>query len=103
VTVHSVRQDADGQWTLRYDPAIADTFSGAPPGDVSLWSFWDRIDCPVLVLRGTESDVLLASTAEEMTRRGPRAQLVELAGIGHAPALMEVDQIEPIRRFLSLP
>jgi hypothetical protein len=35
-----------------------------------------------------------------MTRRGPRAQLQEFAGIGHAPALMAADQIEAVRAFL---
>ena len=36
----------------------------------------------------------------KMTERGPRAQLVEFAGIGHAPALMADDQIAAIRDFL---
>jgi len=103
LTIHSVRQDAEGQWVFRYDPGIAQVFAAEPREDVSLWGIWDRVDCPVLVLRGAESDVLLATTAEEMTRRGPRAQLIEFAGIGHAPALMEDEQIEPIRRFLSAP
>ena len=34
-----------------------------------------------------------------MTQRGPRAKLVEFAGIGHAPALMAADQIAAIREF----
>ena len=38
-----------------------------------------------------------------MTRRGPEAELIEFAGIGHLPALMTQDQIEPIARFLELP
>jgi pimeloyl-ACP methyl ester carboxylesterase len=35
-----------------------------------------------------------------MTERGPRARLVELPGIGHAPALMAPDQIALVRDFL---
>lgn len=61
---------------------------------------WDQIGCPVLLLRGTESDVLLAEIAEEMRTRGPRTQLVELPGVGHAPALMAKDQIDVIRDWL---
>ena len=36
-----------------------------------------------------------------MTRRGPRAELIEFDGIGHLPALMTQDQIDPIADFLE--
>ena len=36
-----------------------------------------------------------------MTRRGPGAELIEFDGIGHLPALMTEDQIQPIVRFLG--
>jgi pimeloyl-ACP methyl ester carboxylesterase len=71
-----------------------------PIEDVDLWPVWDQISCPVLVLRGTESDLLLPATAEEMTRRGPRTEVVEIDGTGHAPALMAKDQIEIVRDWL---
>jgi pimeloyl-ACP methyl ester carboxylesterase len=102
LTVHSVRQDDDAQWSMRYDPAIAHAFVATSLADVSLWELWDRIDCPVFALRGMQSDVLLAETAERMTRTGPRAQLIEFAGIGHAPALLSADQVLPICAFLGL-
>jgi pimeloyl-ACP methyl ester carboxylesterase len=54
----------------------------------------------VLVLRGAQSDILTKSDAETMTQRGPRAKLIEFAGIGHAPALVAEDQIGAIRDFL---
>ena len=40
-------------------------------------------------------------TAREMTLRGPRARVVEIAGCGHAPALMATDQIATIAAFLD--
>ena len=55
----------------------------------------------MLVVRGTESDLLLAGTAAEMTGRGPRAEVVEVDGTGHAPALMAKDQIEIVRAWLG--
>ena len=64
------------------------TFGAAPFEDVDLWALWDRITQDVLVLRGADSDVLLAETAAEMAARGPRAEVVEIAGCGHAPGLM---------------
>jgi hypothetical protein len=36
----------------------------------------------------------------EMTRRGPRARLAEVPGVGHAPTLMHLDQIALVREFL---
>jgi pimeloyl-ACP methyl ester carboxylesterase len=53
-----------------------------------------------LLIRGGESDLLLAQTVEEMTRRGPRTRVIEFPGVGHAPMLMSDDQIRPVREFL---
>ena len=35
-----------------------------------------------------------------MTERGPKAKLIELPGMGHAPALMSDDQIAMVRDWL---
>lgn len=95
----SVRSEDDGTLKLIYDPLLAHAFSG-PVGDVDMWSIWDSVSCPTLLIRGGNSDLLLTETAEEMTRRGPRAQMIEFEGIGHAPMLMSDDQIEAVRGFL---
>jgi pimeloyl-ACP methyl ester carboxylesterase len=97
---HGARPLEGGGFGLAYDPGIANAFQGDAIGDVDLWGIWDRITCPVLVLRGAESDLLARETAEEMTRRGPKAQLIEFAGCGHAPALMAPDQIAAVRDWL---
>jgi pimeloyl-ACP methyl ester carboxylesterase len=102
LATHSSHRNADGSLGLSYDPAIANAFAG-PLQDVALWPVWDAIRCPTLVVRGQASDLLLRETAEEMTRRGPKAQLIELDGIGHAPALMAEDQITIVREFLEGP
>lgn len=99
LTQTSVRTHDDGSIGLVYDPAIAHAFSG-PGTDVDLWMYWDPIRCPTLVLRGADSDLLLHETAQEMTRRGPKAKLVEFPDVGHAPMLMSSDQIEVVREFL---
>jgi pimeloyl-ACP methyl ester carboxylesterase len=98
----SVQRDDDGSFGPAYDPAIAAAFAGELQ-DVVLWPVWDAITCPTLALRGTQSDLLLRETAEQMTQRGPKAKLKEFEGIGHAPALMAVDQIEAVRDFLLSP
>ena len=56
------------------------------------------VDHPLLV-RGGESDLLTRETAQQMTQRGPKAELVELPGIGHAPTFMHDDQIALAREF----
>ncbi len=53
------------------------------------------------MLRGAELNLLQKPTAAEMTRRGPKAEVVEFEGIGHAPWLMAEDQIRVVRDFLS--
>ncbi len=100
LTETGAKQHEDGSWGLRYDPGIAIPFRKGPFADVDLWSFWDTIACPVLLLRGAQSDLLLQDNAVAMTQRGPRPRLVEFDGIGHAPMLMAGDQIEAVRDFL---
>jgi pimeloyl-ACP methyl ester carboxylesterase len=98
---HSYRVLENGRLALHYDPAIAQVFAAEAPGDVVLWPYWDRITCPTLVIRGAQSDTLLAETAGEMTQRGPKAVLFEVADAAHAPALMDPAQIDAIERFLQ--
>lgn len=100
MTTHSVTREADGGYVLHYDPAIGDPFKQAV-GDVDLWAVYDQIKCPVLVLRGAESEILTAETAREMTRRGAAAELVEIAGCGHAPALRDEEQIGIVHEWLA--
>jgi pimeloyl-ACP methyl ester carboxylesterase len=94
------RQTPDGLWRLKYDPGIAVPFRAAASTPASLWPVWDAIRCPTLILRGAESDLLSSTTAKAMQERGPRPELIEFAGIGHAPMLLSADQIEPVVRFL---
>jgi len=97
---HSHTLLPDGQFALAYDPAIAMAFKGVPVQDVNLWPFWDMLKCETLVLRGANSDLLLPETAAEMTRRGPKATLVEIPNAGHAPALLDPQQISIVSNFL---
>jgi pimeloyl-ACP methyl ester carboxylesterase len=97
-----VRQLPDGSWRPHYDPRMAQAFRAAMPeeGDIELWPLYDAIRCPTLVLRGEQSDLLGRQTAEAMARRGPKAKVVEIRGVGHAPTLMHADQIAVVREFL---
>jgi pimeloyl-ACP methyl ester carboxylesterase len=101
-------QDGRSGFTARCDPAIAVPFRAVTPqlaqaGEALLWQSWDRLQCPTLLLRGAQSDLLSPATAQAMTQRGPRAQLHQFSGVGHAPTLVHADQIEVLRRFLLSP
>ena len=92
----------DGGYRFNYDRQISLPLHQALlGGDIDLWPLYDRIQCPTLLVRGALSDLLSADTALEMTRRGPRATLSEIAGVGHAPMFMSEDQIALVRDFLK--
>ena len=100
-----VVDDGAGGLKLHYDPAIAEPLRRLTPaiaaaGEAALWAAWDSLRCPTLLLRGAESDLLSRATAQAMTERGPRARLVEFAGVGHAPTLVAPDQVAAVREFL---
>ena len=107
---HGTRQTGDGSYELRYDPKIGEGLHGHvdpefPLGPdllrgIDLWNVWSKLEVPTLVLRGAESDVLRPVTVEEMKRRKPDIEVVEFAGVGHAPALMSDDQIRAVKEFL---
>lgn len=94
------RRTEQGEIGLAYDPNIDWILKKQPLQPVDLWFIWDALQCPVLLLRGKESDVLTAEGAQEMLRRRPSTRLVEWDGIGHAPALMSDEQIALVRDWL---
>ena len=100
---HSLAGMEGGGWRKLCDPEITAAFRPGLFFNLSLWSYWDAIRCPTLVLRGAESDLLLSSTARDMTRRGPRADLVEFPRCGHAPALMDGLQVSTVVNWLGPP
>ena len=91
---------------LHYDPRIAEpmasmTQEAAQAGEAMLWQLYDQIKAQVLLLRGAQSDLISPQTAERMHTSGPRAQCVELEGIGHAPTLMAHAQVQLVSDFLA--
>ena len=100
MAIHSARAYPDGSYGFRYDPKIAVSFQTHEITDIDLWAQWDQLDVPTLVLRGMESDILSAETAAQMQVRGAKAKVVELPGIGHAPMLMDDNQIKIVRDFV---
>ena len=95
-----MRRLPDGGITTHYDPAMVQQFFNYPD-DYELHAEYDSLEMPVLVLRGESSDLLAAGVAEDMTRRGPKAQVLTIPGCGHAPCLNVPGQIQPVAKFLT--
>jgi pimeloyl-ACP methyl ester carboxylesterase len=96
-----VRKGEDGRWRPHYDVRIAEAYRATMPDkELALWHVYDAVRCPTLLIRGENSDVVSRDTAAEMTRRGPKARVVEIRGVGHAPTLLHADQIALVRDFL---
>ncbi|MHA4866228.1 alpha/beta fold hydrolase [Duganella sp. PWIR1] len=100
-----LRQDKDGKWVRHYDMGLALPFRSATPESADadqamLWAAYDAIRCPTLLVRGADSDLLSPETAKEMTERGPKATLVEIPNVGHAPTFIHDDQIAIAKKFL---
>ncbi len=96
---HSVRE-VPGGLALHYDPAIAVPFNAVPPGDADLSAAWALGTAPTLIVRGAESDLLTAADARAMAAK-PGARLLEISGAGHAPSLMNGEQIQVLQGFLA--
>jgi pimeloyl-ACP methyl ester carboxylesterase len=97
-----------GDFKPHYDPHIALPFKAMTPemavaAEKALWTAYDAIACPTLLLRGADSDLLTKDTALAMTQRGPRARLHEFADVGHAPTLVVPEQVAVVREFLLAP
>ena len=72
----------------------------AQAGEALLWQLYDQIKARVLLVRGAQSDLLTAATAQAMAQRGPKAHCVEFEGVGHAPTFVAAGQVALLCRFL---
>jgi pimeloyl-ACP methyl ester carboxylesterase len=113
VAQHSSRRLEDGTYALAFDPGIISAMRHGANAEVQfgndflfgvdLWPVWNAVQCPTLVIRGSESDLLLPSTVAQMQATNALARVVEFPGIGHAPWLASENQITIVRDFLSSP
>lgn len=96
----SSRASGDGGLLLHHDPSIAAPILAHEAQALDMGALWAPITLPVLVLRGAESDLLTAETAEAMARK-PGVRVETIPGCGHAPALMDATQVTLVADFLT--
>ena len=104
LTETSTRRLPDGRVTPHYDPHITQQFFREVP-EYPMWTEYDTLDIPVMVMRGANSDLISPDTLRAMHTRGPGAKGLlrteEIAGCGHAPALNVASQWDLVARFLA--
>jgi pimeloyl-ACP methyl ester carboxylesterase len=82
--VHNLRKHPDGRWAWKWDPRKPRmTKALAEEWLKELWSDVDRIECPTLVVRGAESDVLTDEQAAELAGRFKDGRWARIEGAGH--------------------
>ena len=115
-TEHSIKEISPNVYISKFDPNIHDfrlTWQSvkeffynphkALEGvffDVDLWSIWQNVKCPVLVIRGAKSSLLLPEHVKRMQRTHSHVDLFEVENAGHAPALLDHHQQEKIAVWL---
>lgn len=99
LSAHVSRRGDDGKWRFCYDPGISAAFKAGAMQDVDLRIFWKALHGPVMVIRGEQSDLLTEEIYEEMLER-PGTEGLVVPGTGHAPMLMDEDQVADVRGFL---
>ena len=102
---HRVRKNEKGEYRLLIDPKVLQPFkakSDVTIEDVSLEALWSVLDCPVLIFRGAESQLLRHDTAVEMTQDKNNVTLHEFKKVGHMPNLMEEEQVDIISNWILM-
>lgn len=92
LTKRTHRLTAEGRVVTDYDKQIAAPLRvpGGADAGVDLWPVYRALgDIPLLILRGELSDILARSAAAKMVAGLPKARLVEVPGVGHAPTMDE--------------
>ena len=81
---HAVRPLPDGGFGWKYDRALRDAIrQGQMRVPADLWPQWSAIQCPTLLVRGSESDILTDEIAKRMLDILPSARLAVVPDAGH--------------------
>jgi pimeloyl-ACP methyl ester carboxylesterase len=110
---HYLAPSPTGGWAFQCDPAIIQgaiplllhrpELAGDPDYPSAVWEKIARLTMPVLIIRGALSTVIPRPSAERLVRALPRARLVEVPGVGHAPTLYEPEAQEALADFFGVP
>ncbi|MFC2951689.1 alpha/beta fold hydrolase [Marinicaulis aureus] len=95
------RENADGSWTLAYDPNIGKALTEVGPAP-DLWGPFESLKTkPTLIIRGAISDLLSPEIIAKMRAVHPGFDYTEVPNVGHAPMLTEPAAWNAIEGFLA--
>ena len=81
---YASKQLANGKYGWRYDLEIREQRrNNTGPKQPDLWGNLPGIDCPVLIVRGSETDTLALETAKKMLEVLPNGRLVHVDNAAH--------------------
>jgi pimeloyl-ACP methyl ester carboxylesterase len=97
-------KEAGGRIVPDYDVRLATTLVRISP-ERPLPPLWKEFDAlariPLMVVRGTNSDILSVATVEAMRGRRRSLEVVEVADEGHAPRLTTPQAVSRIAAFVA--
>lgn len=104
VFAHSIVKSGD-DYAVNYDlhiidPVLEQTNGGKDIQDTDLSELWEKVQTPTLLLRGAQSDILPQEVAYAMLEQNENAEMVEIEGVGHAPALLSAQQVSLVAEWL---
>ena len=97
----------DGNYTVSRDPYFREAFRKArdegikPDHGADLWQCLGRVACPILVLRGRQSDMFAPETAEKVRATNANVTLVEVCGGHNIPGDNPAGLVAALRPFLA--
>ncbi len=103
---HRLKQLPNGKWTWKFDNRFRDKESGLRIGSEAtneeVWALFRSISCPVLLVRGEQSDVLTQPIAERCATELANCKLVVVPGAGHSVPGDNPDGFtEPVLEFFE--
>ena len=99
---HNLRPLPDGALTYKYDKALRSPGALFDHTQDELWAAWRAVRCPVLLVRGDDSDVLAPETAQRMVAENPAVSFASIPDCGHSITLDSPDGLlEVISPWLS--
>jgi pimeloyl-ACP methyl ester carboxylesterase len=100
LTFHQTRwSEADGGRIYRHDVRALQAYRSDARESLRQWSQWERIGCPIMVIHGLQSDVLIEPIIRRM-RRDKALTVMQVPDTGHTPVLADRNQIWFIRDWL---
>lgn len=96
---HALYESEDGSLRLKCGPETEAQVFESVPDDI--WKYMESIKCPVLVVRGSESDTFLLGAAKKLERKLKDIEIVSLENCGHfVPMEKPMETAEVIIDFM---